>query len=84
MTDRELAAVTDVDVEFEPESYSLFEAAREEWALWLGAVAALVATIVAANSSLTASAFDLFLFATVAVVVTLIAAGRTAQLSDVL
>lgn len=84
MPERELTDVDHVDVKYETESYSVFDAVREEWALWLGAVGALVFTAIAATQSLTASPFDQFLFGAIAVAVTLAAAGRTVHLSDLL
>lgn len=82
MRKRELADVDDIDAEYEPESYSLFDALREEWTLWAIALAAVLAAVLAATRSLTASPFDQFLFSAIAVVVVLAAAGRTVSVSD--
>lgn len=84
MPGRELSDVDDIDVDYETESYSVFDAIREEWALWAGAAGALLFTVLAATMSLTASPFDQFLFAAIAVAVTLAAASRTAYLSNLL
>lgn len=84
MSRRELTEVDDVEVDYEPESYSLFDAVLEEWALWVGAVVAMVFAALAVMFKLTASPLDQFLFGAIAVVVALGAAGRVAALTDLL